>query len=108
MATYHVCELSHKVLRAMSNSQRASRCGFDVKFTSGDNPVRSFDVRAVFILKLDSRKVNRVPQKSDSNTCRADRFAVAKSLPNVLNSSSIFGQLADMVARRDIQSIKKR
>jgi hypothetical protein len=60
------------------------------------------------MLKLDSRKVDCIPQKSDSNACRANGFAMAKSFPNVLDSSSALGQLINMVAGRDIQSIEER
>src|SRR6266852_3723693 len=60
------------------------------------------------MLELDSRKTCNIPEECDAKACCADRFAVAKSLPNILDSSPILSQVADMATRGNKDSIKER
>jgi hypothetical protein len=60
------------------------------------------------MLELDSRKTNNIPQECDTNACCANRFAVTKSLPNILDGSPIISQVGDMGARGNKDSIKER
>lgn len=60
------------------------------------------------MLEVESRKTSNIPQECDIKACRANRFAVAKSLPNILDSSPILSQVVDMAARGNKQNIKER
>jgi len=60
------------------------------------------------MLKSDPWETGYIPQERDTNTRCANCFAVAKSLPDVLNSSPVLSQLVDMMARGNKEGIKER